>query len=576
MENDLLDGRTIEMDQLLVLPSSFLAESPLLSMRLGETYRDCGRLPEAQKILEIAVKGFALLSMSAHLLEAMAELVPVQLRLGDLSAAETLAVFLRDEYIKTPAGEKSGRISRALALSSRLLSWEKEAKALFQEAVRSFKENGRLDLACRTIVEAAVLFGSEMSEGEWKEWEWDLGRWTARNERFAAPASCLLQALQMERQGLWVTAYDRLTAMDSHFGLPYDLAAAAETLLLRASVRVRPDAVGRSLERIRKRKDSYPSDLQLQYDLSLAMQEGLSTLGHREESAKTAEEIKALARLLKWPPPQHSAPPAAAETNPSIRMQPASGTGESWRVSLFGGLRFIKGQDEVRSIRWKRRKAQELFLFLLLQHRYRCVKDLAAETLQMGDDPDKSASAVYVIVHQLKQTLLQELGIREGVSVKEGVIFLREDAIEYVDVERYLVLVRVADQLWMKDRDLSAEMYQEAYMMYGELLPEHPYLPWLDTIREHLLEKQISVIRKCCKLAEDGNDVLLLEGYLQEWIRLRPYQEEAYRKLIELFMKTDKRREAELIYERWSELCRDELGIEPSQQLRRLLEGFRR
>src|SRR5690606_26493424 len=101
----------------------------------------------------------------------------------------------------------------------------------------------------------------------------------------------------------------------------------------------------------------------------------------------------------------------------------------------------------------------------------------------------------YVSIHELKRTTLAHWGVENFVSVKDGVIRLREGVIDYVDIEQYLALVRVGEQLWKEDRELAAEMFEKACHLYGELAPDLLYIDWLDSYRSMLLQKQTGIIK---------------------------------------------------------------------------------
>lgn len=72
-------------------------------------------------------------------------------------------------------------------------------------------------------------------------------------------------------------------------------------------------------------------------------------------------------------------------------------------------------------------------------------------------------------------------------------------------------------------------------------------------------------------MAAEQDDNELEETYCREWIRLQPEQEEAYGHLIRLLLSLKRIGEIGPLYERLSRICRDELGAEPSEEIRQLL-----
>src|SRR5690606_14757624 len=186
--------------------------------------------------------------------------------------------------------------------------------------------------------------------------------------------------------------------------------------------------------------ERYSSDYMLQYELMSSLLDCYKLLNRRDEVLE--QRCSSLARLM-----EHCYSYEGSINHSSqAEMQQSAATvnhDNGWKLYLFGGLRFARGQQERRQLSWKRRKARELLLYLALQPHYTAVREQIIDKLQLGEPLDKANQQLYVIVHQLKRTLLTELGIEQGIIVQDGLIRLHEDTIEYVDVEHYLALTRV-------------------------------------------------------------------------------------------------------------------------------------
>ncbi|MGG2199479.1 BTAD domain-containing putative transcriptional regulator [Paenibacillus validus] len=575
MECALLEEREVQEELLRQIPDSYLNASPLLLQALGNICYGNGQLSEARQRFEQAMKGFGAMALPARLLSAMCALVQVQLRMGDLASAETLLLFLKTEYERTPSGEREGGLPRALAAGSRLIDADAQAKMWYLEAVVLYERKLQMDQAACTLAELITQCGAELHPKEWRDLEWKLKRWSAVTEDGSLSADWIisLQNAQLER---WEHVYSQLKRqVHSPFRGrgPYYILVGVQVAFFRAALQVCPEEAAAFADRLSELKKQYPSDMQLQHALLLAEYDWLLRLELAEEAKAVMQEAGRIARHLRLP--NCSSSPDLVQEPETIRIeQPKPQAG--WWIRFFGGLTVGRGAEEVRNIRWKRRKAQELCVYLLLQPKYTCAKEQLIEILELGEDPEKAAKSLYVIIHQLKQTLHEQLSIHEGVYSREGLVILREDAFEYVDVERYLTLLRVADQLWLKDRPLAYEFYLQAYALYDELLPELPYISWLENMREYVLEKQVAVIRKLCLMAEEQQETVLEEMYCREWIDLKPYQEEACQRFMRLLIRTHRQSEAAEVYERFAQWCRDELGTEPSEETYLLLGGSTR
>src|SRR5690606_29890723 len=94
----------------------------------------------------------------------------------------------------------------------------------------------------------------------------------------------------------------------------------------------------------------------------------------------------------------------------------------AWRVECFDRVRILRPGREIQSIHWKRKKAEELFIYLLLQPNYRAPKDATAERLFYHEDAEQMFNQLYVAVHQIKRSLFKYLEISRGIVIKNGMI----------------------------------------------------------------------------------------------------------------------------------------------------------
>lgn len=256
-----------------------------------------------------------------------------------------------------------------------------------------------------------------------------------------------------------------------------------------------------------------------------------------------------------------------------INESSAMSQADEWRIECFGKMRFLRQGEEVQNIRWQRKKAEELFTYLLLQPHYAAPKDATAELLFHHDNVSRMSNQLYVAIHQIKRNLKHYLHIPNGITIKNGIIQLNEQMIDHVDVEKYNTLIRVGDQLWQSQQDLSWELYDEAQQLYGELVPTLQYVDWLDQYRESLLKKQTGILKRLGSYTTSIQKFGHAELYYLEWIRLTPFEEEAYQELMRLLVKMGRLGVAKQWYQRMERLFHEELGIRPMHETARIVSG---
>jgi DNA-binding SARP family transcriptional activator len=579
MERDLLAGRSVDAAVLRSFPESVVKSSALLSQALGEALLREGRLAEAKTHLSNAVRRFAAMAFPERLLLAMSALAVASFRSGDKDNAQALHAYLKKECDAMPPADRPGCLLLALAGGSRLSASPEQGRCWYLEAVEAFEQASQPGEAVFAMGEWLLFGGGGRDAAGLSSVAWKIRMWAGLAEirEDMRPAGWLaaLADLIMDPTEAVCRRLNALLASVAG-SLPADLHYGSAALLLRHSLHWAPDLVSALVDALETARERCAADHRLQLSLLPALAEAYAAHGLNGQAAAAREEAEQRSRLF----PKDEIPVSAAKPEaplPQAGQFPASGPQAplKWRVRLFGGLCFEKGQTTVSRIRWKRKKSLELLLYLFLQPNYACTKEQLIDVLQLGEDPAKAAQNLYVAVHQLKATLFGELGVADGVASRGGLIALREDAFDYVDVERYLALLRVADQLWRSDPELAGELYREAWLLYDGVLTEFPYWSWLDPIREYMLERQISTVRKLRLLAETSGDDELEEMYGRDWLRLRPYEEEAVQHMFRLLQRTNRTGELLRLYRDYDDWCSRELGVAPSVALQAYVRGIR-
>lgn len=591
IERKLMDGERFSSYVTEEIPQHYYYQSPFVMQAFAELQWHEGALPDAKLSAEYAVKGFAALYMPQHFLASLARLGHIFIRIGQFEAAGAIATQLIEEIEREPLQEAAGEMLQFLALSLVLLpsSFSPEAwKAakdpsttgiqLLQTAIDRFERRGLLQEACLAAIDMAWHYGARLDKDSWRKYDYQCELW-CHLDRQLNPYKLLFELLQAYYEKQWLRAAqleESLQQLGTEF--PYYINGIRAMIHLYGA---NEQMVSTDQHRafIQHCIDSCPMDMQLQYELKLCL------LFDHYRLHKQAVHLEQQVRLIaKWLCCEQkleqqltclksSKADAVSFRLSSERYSDDSSertvtdsliTPKAWRLCLFDGLRLSREQEEKRQLLWKRKKSKELLIYLALQPHYTAVREQIIEALQLGEQLDKAVQQLYVIVHQLKRTLQQELGIEQAVLVKDGFIRLSEEAIDYVDVEHYLTLIRIADQLWQEDKGLSYEMYEDAYLLYGELLPELSYEEWLERIREHLVQKHILLLKRCMLYTELQQDWPHMEIYIRSWLELDPFHEEAHARLIELLMKLGRHNEAKNAYAAWKQRCTNELGIEPS------------
>jgi len=148
--------------------------------------------------------------------------------------------------------------------------------------------------------------------------------------------------------------------------------------------------------------------------------------------------------------------------------------------------------------------------------------------------------------------------------------FLRLDAGIEVDVRNVVALARRLTEAETLSKAVDINSADLASLV-GDLLPDW-YDDWLQDEREELRQTRLHALESLARvLSKSGHHADAIQAALAA-IRLEPLRESAHRTLIEIHLAEGNRSEACRQFQRCLRLLREELGVEPSDSMRLLLE----
>jgi DNA-binding SARP family transcriptional activator len=552
LEQAVQNGQLPDCTDLERLPESVLFRSPFL-LRAGAIRLTLdGRLRKAREWAQAAVKAFALLADHRGMLSMIGLLSLIHVRIGDFADNEAMLMHLDAEAGRDPE-LCGGYVWWALARGK---CWSRTTAFLaprlidddFARAAERFREDGDAIGFAYVLLDRWMYDPAGMQKGAWPGRIAELGRWAALRPE------CAL-------------VYDAMTGGTCD-GLPERYAYMMRTL------RSDEENVGWPEGELR-----YDVEVQM-FACRLHVERRLAE-GERTDAAVTLRQLELLHKEMSTPrtlvwvaefkgklglaaaQPQAARPVEAQDEEERTRRM---------RIQLMSGIRIFLPDGTALQPKWKRRKSRELFVYLLLQQDYRALRNQVLEQLFGDADSSRAANHLYVSLHELRNAL-SGIGFEDAIEVRGGLVGFRESVIDMVDVEQYVAQSRVGDQLWATDRDAAVMLYMDAVRQYGLLGADMPASDWLERWRIQLLERQTVMLRRLAEYYISQSEDSLAEQWLTAWIDLRPDQEEAYQAMIRFWKERGRHAEAVSWYKRLERVFREEYGMEPLEETKRLVWG---
>ncbi|QHW32636.1 hypothetical protein GZH47_18645 [Paenibacillus rhizovicinus] len=592
-EQIILDGHLPPMEQLLAIPAEIRMKSPLLLRVECENGLLHGQLAGSKQRLEAALRGFAAQADESAMLTMMAMLGLLYIQVGDKQESKPFMSQLEQEWKRNPencSGFVPWALARAAANAGDLVSRMEDVPELLMAAAERFREEGRPLWASFVLLDGLIFDPRKRTHPDWQFWM----NWLKRRTEEQSLTEDVLRVLTSVNRdkgmcGRLPARYAYLTKAvllnEAEERLPEELSDDVESGIYAAGAAIRRqlaegmlDAAAEGLRLLdrQRRLVSTPAIEQLAAELraKLELRAQAANAAQASEAAESPKARKAGTAKSVQPSSGKGLKPILAPAHESERRSTQATPAiepSKWKIKLFGGIAFSQGNGQHSEPVWKRRKAGELFVHMLMQQGYKSNKEQIIERVFGEGDPAKRSNQLYVTLHDLRSAL-KEVGLLEdAVYAKRGVIGISEQIVESVDAETFMTLSRVGDQLWTDDREEAARLFEKAIPLYGMLAPELPYSEWLERTREQLLDRQTNMLRRLAAYYGESNEEAREEQRLSDWIALRPEQEEAYEAMIKLCLRGFRRVEAIGWYRRLERICKEELGIEPREEVRKLL-----
>lgn len=256
-----------------------------------------------------------------------------------------------------------------------------------------------------------------------------------------------------------------------------------------------------------------------------------------------------------------------------IRRSPrfAPTRGGCLRVYALGSLRVYLDDTLLFDESWRNKPAKTVFKLLFTHQGKRFSKDVLAEELWPDTDPDVASNRLRVAIHELRKALREPGWKEKGESVirqQEGSYFFDPGAFWWSDAKSFEETVERGRSLTAEGNGEEAlHAYRQAEALYqGEYLRDDPYFEWSVAVRERLREAHLSMLSDAARLHAGSGEPEVAAGFCRKILRIEPWREEVYRRLMEYLVAAGRPNEALRAFEECRRALKAEVEAEPSPE----------
>ena len=245
-----------------------------------------------------------------------------------------------------------------------------------------------------------------------------------------------------------------------------------------------------------------------------------------------------------------------------------------FEIHFFGKMEVVINNTLIEY--WKYKPAEHLFQLLVLNKNRRMHREEVMDKLWPDQSLDKASANFYNTLSRLRGVLEPERTKYSKFSVvhfeRENCWFEMKEG-DWFDVDEFLEHYRIGKTKEREDIKASLNAYHKAGKYYrGDLLSEEKYLDWVDEERRHLRTIYIEILFKIAQVSiQDNAYDQAIEQYKQV-LKFDPCNEMAHCQLILCYLKISNRQAALSQYQICENSLKQQLGLTPSVETKRLLE----
>ena len=251
----------------------------------------------------------------------------------------------------------------------------------------------------------------------------------------------------------------------------------------------------------------------------------------------------------------------------------------SLRVYGLGSLRVFRDDVLLFDENWRNKPAKTIFKLLFASRGQRYPKDVLLEELWPEADPDVASNRLRVAIHELRKALGESS--RKGtmpnhIAQQEGSYFFDTSVPYWSDVREFEDQIELARTMADAGRiEESLLAYKRAEVLYsGDFLRDDPFFEWTVSTRERLREAHLTGLSDAAGLHAKIGEPEDAAGFCRKILRVEPWREEVYRRLMSYLAVSGRTHEALRAYEDCRRALYAEIEAEPSPETTRLRDSI--
>lgn len=239
-------------------------------------------------------------------------------------------------------------------------------------------------------------------------------------------------------------------------------------------------------------------------------------------------------------------------------------------INCFGALSFAtEKENKLIDVRWRTRKTEELFAYLVFYHNEKMRKDLLVDLFWPHINWQRGISQLYSAIYQIRQTM-QKFDFDIEIESTDQYYVLHLNGFE-TDVKLWEEQIDSLPEI--NEKTLSLHI-QTIYQYQGDLFGDYQY-SWIQKERNRIRETWLYHIQQISSYLLKKDKYIQTINIYHHVQDVYPTGEDAFFMLMKLYAYMNNYQAVELQYKALQQMLRKELGTKPRKEIREWYDHWR-
>jgi len=223
---------------------------------------------------------------------------------------------------------------------------------------------------------------------------------------------------------------------------------------------------------------------------------------------------------------------------------------------------------------WTTRRARDIFCYIATRKHRRVAKDILIDEFWRDEDLASIEKNFHPTISHIRKALNSRQALKQNFIVfRDGAYQLNPEYSYLIDSEEFANFIAEAEKAKRDKDDPALRTNLEAsYALYRGDFMDGSYEEWAENDRLHYREQFSRVLNGLAKLSVSEKRWTEALKYAGEILAIDPYREDLHRLTLRVLAAQSKPAAVKKHYEQMEQLLKDELGLAPSAETRKLFK----